>query len=121
MYMMMNSMMMFNQPIGKWDVSSVTDMRYFMGSSACTAFNQDLSGWNPATTDLPEFQNVGCCDPNFNALAWLEGVYSPVESLLDHMTPARKRALLHKLSWVHPYTATSCYGTPTAFQAPWKN
>ena len=115
MYMMMNSMMLFNQPIGKWDVSSVTNMLYFWGGwllHACTAFNQDLSGWNPATTDLPEFQNVGCCDPNVNVLRRLE---SP------EFDPYKVWVGENKLSWVRPYTATSCYGTPAAFQPSWKN
>jgi len=33
----------FNQPIGNWDVSSVTDMSYMLSN---TQFNQPLSGWN---------------------------------------------------------------------------
>ena len=46
--------MAFNQPIGGWDVSKVTNMSYmFYGASA---FNQDLSKWqitvqwNPMTS-----------------------------------------------------------------------
>jgi surface protein len=34
----------FNQPIGNWDVSGVTDMYATFADSK--AFNQDLSNWN---------------------------------------------------------------------------
>ena len=33
----------FNQPIGNWDVSNVTNMRNVFGGA--TNFNQDLSNW----------------------------------------------------------------------------
>jgi surface protein len=37
----------FNQPIGSWNVSSVTNMQeMFRASTITTAFNQDISDWN---------------------------------------------------------------------------
>ena len=38
----------FNQPIGNWDVSNVTDMSMF-----CSPFNQDISSWDVSNvTDM---------------------------------------------------------------------
>ena len=37
-------------PIGKWDVSAVTDMSFmFQQYASASAFDQDISAWNVAT------------------------------------------------------------------------
>jgi len=41
---MFQSATAFNQPIGNWDVSNVTNMREMFASA--TAFNQDISSWD---------------------------------------------------------------------------
>ena len=44
----------FNQPIGNWDVSNVTDMRNMF--YAATSFNQDISNWDVSSvTDFDGF------------------------------------------------------------------
>ena len=43
----------FNQPIGDWDVSNVTDMRALFSYSG---YNQDISNWNVSSVN-----DMGVC------------------------------------------------------------
>jgi surface protein len=46
----------FNQPIGNWDVSNVTDMGSMFNNAF--AYNQDLSSWGvDGVTDCYNFSN----------------------------------------------------------------
>jgi len=56
-YRMFRSVYSFNQPIGTWDMSNVTNMReMFIGESFPMAFNQDIGNWN--TSKVTNIQNM---------------------------------------------------------------
>ena len=43
----------FNQPIGDWDVSQVTDMESIMFCNGATSFNQPIGDWDVSNvTDM---------------------------------------------------------------------
>jgi len=53
---------LFNQNIGAWDVSNVTNMALMFSSAP--AFNQDISGWN--TGNVSSFRNMFVSATSFN-------------------------------------------------------
>jgi surface protein len=61
----------FNQPIGSWDVSNVTDFRLSLSSKFAGAgsFNQDISAWTPisATTMQNMFHSQTSFNSNLNS------------------------------------------------------
>jgi len=63
----------FNQPIGNWDVSAVTDTAYMFASvvtnTSRVAFNQDIGAWNVGSvTDMTAmFGAVGAGSSQFHS------------------------------------------------------
>jgi len=62
---MFRSATKYNQAIGTWNVSEVTDMGFMF--SGASSFNQDLCSWYnnlQSTTSVSEmFPSSGCTDP----------------------------------------------------------
>ena len=66
----------FNQDISGWDVSKVTNMgSIFCG---CTAFNQDISGWNVSKVTVMREMFWGCSAFNQDISSWDVGKVTDV-------------------------------------------
>jgi surface protein len=61
----------FNQPIGDWDVSSVTDMSYmFSGFYEANSFNQPIGNWDVSSVTSMDFMFYNAVDFNQDLSGW---------------------------------------------------
>ena len=68
MYYMFFGCTAFNQNIGSWNTSNVTNMsRVFYG---CTAFNQNIGSWNTSNVTTMESMFIGCTAFNQDIGNW---------------------------------------------------
>ena len=73
----------FNQPIGNWDVSNVTNMN---GVFQNTNFNQSISGWNVSNVTNMSSMFVGNSSFNQNINNWNVSGVSSMISVFENST-----------------------------------
>ena len=88
MSLMFERNLVFNQPIGSWDVSNVQNFSYMLGigpsiDASNMTFNQDVSGWDVSSATDMTGMFEGCSGFNQDISSWVVSGVTDMSEMLE--------------------------------------
>jgi surface protein len=103
----------FNQDIGGWDVSSVTDMNFMFYNA--TNFNQDISSWDVGNVTNMRFMFANVTNFNQDISSWDVGNVTNMSYMFENATNFNKDIGGWDVSSVNNFLGFMSGKTPATF------